>query len=195
MISTFSSTTTERRAWHDASFAHACPRRGCGGAIIRTSTCGHSCTLWFLKIGLAHLQPLTITCLPFLTRMPTTTHSLTHSVTRHNSYMIYTVWRPVGPPATSTHMSVERLNSKDFLSSALEATLFTGPDASADEAPVLLKRKGVYYAMFGHGCCFCEGGSGVNVFTSSHPLGPYQGGPAPSPCVVNKQSTCYFCLE
>jgi hypothetical protein len=126
---------------------------------------------------------------------PTTTHSLTYSVTRHNSYMIYTVWRPVGPPATSTHMSVERLNSKDYLSSALEATLFTGPDASADEAPVLLKRKGVYYVMFGHGCCFCEGGSGVNVFTSSHPLGPYQGGSAPSPCVVNKQSTCYFCLE
>ena len=27
--------------------------------------------------------------------------------------------------------------------------------------------------MFGHGCCFCKGGSGVNVFTATHPLGPY----------------------
>ena len=73
--------------------------------------------------------------------------SIPHAQHNTHRYIIYTVWQPEGPPPTSTHMSVERLDAKDYLSSALEATLFTGPDASADEAPVLIKRKGVYYAM------------------------------------------------
>jgi hypothetical protein len=33
---------------------------------------------------------------------------------------------------------------------------------------------GVYYALFGHGCCFCNLGSGINVFTATtSPLGPW----------------------
>ena len=38
---------------------------------------------------------------------------------------------------------------------------------------VQFKRKGVYYAVFGHCCCFCMQGSGLFVYTASHPLGPW----------------------
>eukprot|EP01120_Amphizonella_sp_Union-15-10_P005527 TRINITY_DN1640_c0_g2_i1.p1 TRINITY_DN1640_c0_g2~~TRINITY_DN1640_c0_g2_i1.p1 ORF type:complete len:372 (-),score=59.67 TRINITY_DN1640_c0_g2_i1:190-1305(-) len=41
------------------------------------------------------------------------------------------------------------------------------------EAPVMFKRNGIYYAIFGHCCCYCEQGSGLFVHTSSSPLGPY----------------------
>jgi hypothetical protein len=46
------------------------------------------------------------------------------------------------------------------------------------EAPTMFKRNGVYYAMFGYQCCFCEQGSGIRVYTATAPLGPYvyQGG-------------------
>ena len=89
------------------------------------------------------------------------------------AFVIYTVWRPQGLPKQATHMSVEQL-TPDFTASTLKASaVFTGPAASGDEAPVIFRRKGTVYAMFGHGCCFCAGGSGVNVFTATHPLGPY----------------------
>ena len=32
------------------------------------------------------------------------------------------------------------------------------------EAPVLFERRGIYYALFGHCCCFCYQGSGMFVF-------------------------------
>eukprot|EP00040_Diaphanoeca_grandis_P012382 m.62771 g.62771 ORF g.62771 m.62771 type:complete len:368 (+) comp23198_c0_seq2:680-1783(+) len=123
------------------------------------------------------------------------------------AYIIYTVWRPVGPPIQSTHMSVEQL-TVDFTASALKASpVFTGPAAMADEAPVIFRRKGVVYAMFGHGCCFCAGGSGVNVFTASHPLGPYTSSSYDIACqnaganirtcnsVVHAQQNCIFDVE
>jgi len=89
-------------------------------------------------------------------------------------YIIYTVWNAQGQPKQPTHMSVELL-SDDYLSSALKASpVWTGAAGRADEAPVIFKRKGVYYALFGHGCCFCSTGSGMNVFTAiESPLGPW----------------------
>eukprot|EP00040_Diaphanoeca_grandis_P027038 m.152877 g.152877 ORF g.152877 m.152877 type:complete len:559 (+) comp30817_c2_seq3:120-1796(+) len=41
------------------------------------------------------------------------------------------------------------------------------------EAPVIFKRKGIYYALFGNCCCFCGHGSGAGVYTSTTPLGPW----------------------
>jgi hypothetical protein len=41
------------------------------------------------------------------------------------------------------------------------------------EAPAMFKRKGLYYALFGNCCCFCGHGSGIGVYTATHPLGPY----------------------
>jgi hypothetical protein len=37
----------------------------------------------------------------------------------------------------------------------------------------MFKRAGVYYAVFGHCCCYCLQGSGGFVYTASAPLGPW----------------------
>ena len=42
------------------------------------------------------------------------------------------------------------------------------------EAPAIFRRKGTYYALFGECCCFCAFGSGIGVYTASHPLGPWR---------------------
>merc|ERR1712117_452686 len=36
-----------------------------------------------------------------------------------------------------------------------------------NEAPILFERRGWYYLLYGHTCCFCE------VGVASHPLGPW----------------------
>jgi hypothetical protein len=41
------------------------------------------------------------------------------------------------------------------------------------EAPALFVREGIYYAIFGHCCCYCYQGSGAIVHTAPHPLGPW----------------------
>lgn len=41
------------------------------------------------------------------------------------------------------------------------------------EAPAVFKREGIYYALFGNCCCFCQAGSGIGVYTASHPIGPW----------------------
>ena len=41
------------------------------------------------------------------------------------------------------------------------------------EAPALFYRGGLYYAVFGHCCCYCMQGSGAIVHTAPHPLGPW----------------------
>merc|ERR1712217_372214 len=42
------------------------------------------------------------------------------------------------------------------------------------EAPAFFKRQGLYYALFGHCCCFCYQGSGVMVYTAPSPKGPWR---------------------
>ena len=44
---------------------------------------------------------------------------------------------------------------------------------SRNEAPILFERKGTYYLMYGPICCFCHQGSGIEVWTAPHPLGPW----------------------
>jgi len=41
------------------------------------------------------------------------------------------------------------------------------------EAPALFLRDSLYYAVFGHCCCYCYQGSGAIVHTAPHPLGPW----------------------
>ena len=94
------------------------------------------------------------------------------------AYMVYTVWKSHGKPVQNTHIKVEQL-SADFLGSSGKTSAIFLPfphqlhPGGADEAPAMFQRKGIYYVLFGHGCCFCAGGSGVNVFSATHPLGPY----------------------
>lgn len=77
-----------------------------------------------------------------------------------------------------TSVCIERLNA-DFLGGTGETTSLTTLDPlipggiPGDEAPVMFKRDGVYYVMYGSGCCACKGGSNVWVYASPAPLGPY----------------------
>lgn len=64
---------------------------------------------------------------------------------------------------------IERL-SDDYLSGTGETSAVLGSNC---EAPVLFKRDGTYYALFDTTCCYCPAGTGIQVHTSAHPLGPY----------------------
>lgn len=78
-------------------------------------------------------------------------------------YFIYTV-------IDQDHaIRIEQL-TPDYLSSSGKVSEILGKNS---EAPVLFRRQGVYYAVFDTCCCFCPGGSGARVFTSTSPLGPY----------------------
>lgn len=76
------------------------------------------------------------------------------------------------------HMWIERL-----LPNMLDSAGDTGPtgrflfDEYFIEAPALFYRplngKPMYYAVFGHCCCYCYQGSGAIVHTAPHPLGPW----------------------
>jgi hypothetical protein len=68
--------------------------------------------------------------------------------------LLTVTWRVV----QGHNISVEQL-APDFLSSAKHNSGFFG--ATFVEAPVMFKRQGVYYAMFGHCCCFCAAGSDI----------------------------------
>ncbi len=37
----------------------------------------------------------------------------------------------------------------------------------------MFKRQGLYYVGFGLCCCFCQGGTNVDLYVSTSPLGPY----------------------
>jgi len=68
-----------------------------------------------------------------------------------------------------TGLVVERLTA-DYLRP--DGTYYNVSNPSV-EAPTLFKRDGQYYMLAGVGCCACLGGSDVQVYTASSPLGPY----------------------
>jgi beta-xylosidase len=69
-------------------------------------------------------------------------------------------------------IQIEQL-TPDFTATLGKAAT-TGPLTSIfNEAPILFKRHGYYYFLFGSSCCFCTEGSNSRVFVSTHPLGPW----------------------
>jgi hypothetical protein len=42
-----------------------------------------------------------------------------------------------------------------------------------NEGVLMFKRDGLYYVAFGQCCCFCAGGTNVEVHVATSPLGPY----------------------
>lgn len=64
---------------------------------------------------------------------------------------------------------IDRL-TPDFLSSTGQVSGVLGTGC---EAPAMFRHGGRYYVLFGRTCCFCKAGSGVRVYVSSKPLGPY----------------------
>lgn len=86
------------------------------------------------------------------------------------AYIIYT--SHIVDPSLTHRMSIERL-TPDYTASlgASANSGFFGHDFV--EAPAMFKRNGIYYAVFGQCCCYCEEGGPVIVYTSSNVLGPY----------------------
>jgi hypothetical protein len=62
--------------------------------------------------------------------------------------------------------------SADLTAAAVPARVYEMPDGSV-EGPAMFKRNGVFYLLFGKGCCACRGGSNIDVYTASSALGPY----------------------
>ena len=63
--------------------------------------------------------------------------------------------------------------SADLTAAASPAAVYEMPNGGV-EGPAMFKRDGLYYLLVGRGCCACRGGSNIEVYTSSAPLGPYQ---------------------
>eukprot|EP00047_Mylnosiga_fluctuans_P006490 m.247211 g.247211 ORF g.247211 m.247211 type:complete len:382 (-) comp15327_c0_seq1:59-1204(-) len=87
---------------------------------------------------------------------------------KYKAYVIY---------GAAYYMSIEELTD-DFIYSTGRQANCTPQGANLFteyfvEAPVMFKRDGIYYALFGHCCCFCYQGSGILVHTAPSPLGPW----------------------
>ena len=80
------------------------------------------------------------------------------------AYVAYGAW------SNSHSISIEELN-RDYTDSTGVTTPIISP--KDNEAPILFERKGYYYLLFGHICCFCKEGSGIEVWIAKHPLGPW----------------------
>lgn len=75
--------------------------------------------------------------------------------------------------AEGHRISIERM-TPDFLGTLGTHASSGLVGAGNVEAPMMFKRAGVYYVVFGNCCCYCGHGSEVNVYSSSAgPLGPY----------------------
>eukprot|EP01116_Phalansterium_solitarium_P010020 TRINITY_DN24401_c0_g1_i1.p1 TRINITY_DN24401_c0_g1~~TRINITY_DN24401_c0_g1_i1.p1 ORF type:complete len:347 (-),score=107.94 TRINITY_DN24401_c0_g1_i1:115-1155(-) len=86
------------------------------------------------------------------------------------AYVIYTA-HIVG--YTPNHrMSVERL-TPDYIATVGSSGNSGFFGNTFVEAPALFKRNGIYYAVFGQCCCYCQGGGNVIVHSATSPLGPY----------------------
>jgi hypothetical protein len=87
-----------------------------------------------------------------------------------SAYIIYT--SQISAPSNSHVMSVEKLTD-DYTATLGKAGNSGFFGESFVEAPAFFKRNGIYYAVFGHCCCYCQSGSPVTAYTSTSPMGPY----------------------
>ena len=91
------------------------------------------------------------------------------------------------------------VNTVQRLSPDLLGPLIPGGGASAviggpnNEGALMFKRDGTYYVGFGGCCCFCAGGSNVELFAAPAPLGPYVSlGNVVSPAAWGAQTGAVF---
>ena len=82
------------------------------------------------------------------------------------AYIAYDAW------GNNHALVIEQLTPNYY--DALGSLASTGSISPINnEAPILFERSGWYYLLYGHTCCFCEQGSGAEVWVSQHPLGPW----------------------
>jgi len=94
-------------------------------------------------------------------------------------YVIYTGMS--GQPGLDHKIRIAKL-TPDWRSVTNDAPFMFNDDAPTttfNEAPSIFKRNGVWYALFGHCCCYCEQGSGLFVHTAPDPMGPWTAAAAP----------------
>ena len=88
----------------------------------------------------------------------------------------YIVWTGMSHVAGLDHkIRISKL-TPDFLGvTDDEPYMFNdnAPTTTFNEAPSVFERGGVWYALFGHCCCYCEQGSGLFVHTAPTPMGPW----------------------
>ena len=82
------------------------------------------------------------------------------------AYIAYDAW------GNNHAIVIEKLTS-DYYDSLGGSTSTGTITPTNNEAPILFERKGWYYLLYGHTCCFCEQGSGAEVWAAQHPLGPW----------------------
>ena len=83
----------------------------------------------------------------------------------NTAYLAYDAWG-------NNHAIIIEMLNKDYTDTIKEYS--SGQiTPSGNEAPILFERNGIYYLLFGHICCFCQQGSGAQVWTANHPLGPW----------------------
>ena len=88
------------------------------------------------------------------------------------AYIIYNAHIDGGVYHPDHLMSVEKL-SDDYLSSLGKEFNSGYFGQTFVEGGAMFKRNGIYYAVFGQCCCYCADGSGVTIYNSTSPLGPY----------------------
>jgi beta-xylosidase len=72
-----------------------------------------------------------------------------------------------------THINHVQLLTDDLLGPAQPSQVSAQIGAGNNEGVLMFKRAGMYYVGFGQCCCFCGGGSNVDLWMSASPLGPY----------------------
>ena len=82
------------------------------------------------------------------------------------AYIAYDAW------GNNHAVLVERL-TPDYHDSLGAAASSGKISPIGNEAPILFERRGWYYLLYGHTCCFCETGSSAHLVMSPHPLGPW----------------------
>ena len=94
----------------------------------------------------------------------------------------YIIWTGMSSKAGDDHkIRISKL-TRDYLGVTTDAPYMfndNSPTTTFNEAPSIFLRNGVWYALFGHCCCFCYQGSGLFVHTAPTPMGPWTAASAP----------------
>ena len=72
-----------------------------------------------------------------------------------------------------SHVNNVQVLTPDLLGPLAPAAVSAQIGAGNNEGVVMFKRRNLYYVGFGQCCCFCEGGTNVEFWFASSPLGPY----------------------
>jgi hypothetical protein len=172
-VSIYTSPDLTSGSWNFKGFAYLWTDRP-AGVLYRPDAIYNAATgLWVLWINLNYVYYTSTSISPFGPFIDHRKSNLTLScggsggdfhifeVNNTEAYIIFS--------ASVNHIAKLTSDYRDWMPN----TNLYDFDEPFSEAPAVLYRKGLYYALFGHCCCFCLQGSGLFVYTASLPLGPW----------------------